>query len=43
MVGVKTFFLAFLATTAIATPVIVLEERAGDAVSNTTSLHVPKL
>lgn len=37
MVNVKTVFMAFLATTAIANPVGILEDRAGDAVSNTTS------
>lgn len=33
MVNVKTLFMAFLATTAIANPVGVLEERAGDSVT----------
>lgn len=38
MIGFKALFLALLATTAIATPGAGLEERAGDSVSNTTSL-----
>lgn len=37
MIGFKALFLAFLATTAIANPGAVLEERAGDSVSNSTS------